>query len=118
MLVHRALYDEFVSRAAERLREYTVGIAYEDETDMGPLVSAEQRDRVAGYLEAGTREGATLVTGGEHPQGAPAGGYFLTPAVFADVKPNMRIAQEEIFGPVLSVLPWATTRRCSRWQTA
>ena len=106
VLVHRALYDEFVSRAAERLREYTVGIAYEDETDMGPLVSAEQRDRVAGYLEAGTREGATLVTGGEHPEGAPVGGYFLTPAVFADVNPHMRIAQEEIFGPVLSVLSW------------
>ncbi len=106
LLVHDSIYDAFVSRAAERVREYTVGVAYEDETDMGPLVSAEQRDRVAGYVEAGTREGATLVTGGEHPERAPAGGYFLTPAVFADVKPNMRIAQEEIFGPVLSVLPW------------
>ncbi|MBV9167688.1 MAG: aldehyde dehydrogenase family protein [Solirubrobacterales bacterium] len=106
VLVHRAIYDGFVSRAAQRLREYTVGVAYEDATDMGPLVSANQRDRVAGYLETGMREGATLVTGGEHPEGAPVGGYFLTPAVFADVKPTMRIAQEEIFGPVLSVLPW------------
>jgi acyl-CoA reductase-like NAD-dependent aldehyde dehydrogenase len=106
VLVHRAIYDEFVSRAARCLREYTVGIAYEDDTDMGPLVSAELRDRVAGFLEAGTREGATLVTGGEHPDGTPAGGYFLTPAVFADVKADMRIAQEEIFGPVLSVIPW------------
>jgi betaine-aldehyde dehydrogenase len=83
-----------------------VGVAYADETDMGPLVSAAHHERVSGYLEAGVSEGATLVTGGERPEGTPAGGYFMTPAVFADVAPGMRIAREEIFGPVMSVLPW------------
>ncbi len=106
VLVHRKLYDEFVQRSAEKLREYQVGIAYADETDMGPLVSAQHHERVSGYLEAGVGEGAKLVTGGDRPEGAPSGGYFMTPAVFADVAPGMRIAREEIFGPVMSVLPW------------
>ena len=106
VLVHRRLYDEFVTRAAERLRAYAVGVAYDDATDMGPLVSAAHHERVSRYLEAGVQDGATLVTGGEHPRGAPAGGYYMTPAVFADVRSDMRIAREEIFGPVMSVLPW------------
>jgi len=106
VLVHRKLYDEFVQRSAEKLREYQVGVAYADETDMGPLVSAQHHERVSGYLEAGVSEGAKLVTGGDHPEGLPPGGYFMTPAVFADVAPDMRIAREEIFGPVMSVLPW------------
>lgn len=106
VLVHRRSYDEFVARAAEQLRGYTVGVAYDDNTDMGPLVSAQQYERVNRYLEAGVREGATLVTGGEHPEGAPSGGYYVTPAVFADVRGEMSIAREEIFGPVISILPW------------
>jgi acyl-CoA reductase-like NAD-dependent aldehyde dehydrogenase len=106
VLVHRKLYDEFVQRSAEKLREYRVGVAYADETDMGPLVSAQHHERVSGYLETGASEGATLVTGGDRPEGAPSGGYFMTPVVFADVAPSMRIAREEIFGPVMSVLPW------------
>lgn len=106
VLVHRAIYDEFVEQAATELRNYTVGVAYADGTDMGPLVSAQHRERVRGYLERGVSEGAELVTGGEHPAGAPAGGYYMTPAVFAGVKPRMAIAREEIFGPVMSVLPW------------
>lgn len=106
VLVHRKLYDEFVQRSAEKLREYEVGVAYADSTDMGPLVSAQHHGRVSGYLETGVSEGAKLVTGGDHPEGAPSGGYFMTPAVFADVAPSMRIAREEIFGPVMSVLPW------------
>jgi acyl-CoA reductase-like NAD-dependent aldehyde dehydrogenase len=73
---------------------------------MGPLVSAQHYERVSGYLETGASEGATLVTGGDRPEGAPSGGYFMTPVVFADVAPSMRIAREEIFGPVMSVLPW------------
>lgn len=106
VLVHRKLYDEFVKRSAEKLREYEVGIAYADNTDMGPLVSAQHHERVSGFLEAGVSEGAKLVTGGDQPDGVPSGGYFMTPAVFADVAPSMRIAREEIFGPVMSVLPW------------
>jgi betaine-aldehyde dehydrogenase len=106
VLVHRKLYDEFVQRSADKLRDYHVGVAYTDEADMGPLVSAAHHKRVSGYLETGVSEGATLVSGGDHPEGAPTGGYFMTPVVFADVAPSMRIAREEIFGPVMSVLPW------------
>lgn len=106
VLVHRKIYDEFVQRSAEQLRAYNVGIAYGEQTDMGPLVSAAHHERVSGYLEAGVDEGATLVTGGDRPDGAPDGGYFMTPVVFADVARDMRIAREEIFGPVMSVLPW------------
>jgi betaine-aldehyde dehydrogenase len=106
VLVHRRSYDEFVARTAEQLRGFTVGVAYDDDTDMGPLVSAQQYERVTRYLEEGVREGATLVTGGEHPPGAPSGGYYMTPAVFADVRGRMTIAREEIFGPVISILPW------------
>jgi acyl-CoA reductase-like NAD-dependent aldehyde dehydrogenase len=106
VLVHRRSYDEFVARTADQLRSYTVGVAYDESTDMGPLASAEQHDRVTRYLESGVREGATLIIGGEHPEGAPAGGYYMTPAVFADVRGDMTIAREEIFGPVISILPW------------
>jgi betaine-aldehyde dehydrogenase len=108
VLVHRKIYDEFVETAAAQLRKYTVGVAYADGTDMGPLISAQHRERVQGFLERSTADGATLVTGGDHPSDAPAGGFFLTPAVIADVQPQMEIAREEIFGPVMSVLPWDT----------
>ena len=106
VLVHRRLHDEFVARAAERLRSYSVGIAYRDDTDMGPLVSRQHLERVTGYLESGVRDGATLVTGGEHPADAPPGGYCMRPAIFAGVSGEMAIAREEIFGPVMSVLAW------------
>jgi betaine-aldehyde dehydrogenase len=106
VIVHRALHDEFVARSAERLREFRVTTAYDERSDMGPLVSEAHHERVAGYLEAGASSGAVLVTGGERPPGVPAGGYFMEPAVFADVQPEMAIAREEIFGPVMSVLAW------------
>jgi len=106
VLVHRRIYDEFVTRSAERLRAYRVGVAYEEGTDMGPLISAAHRDRVSGFVEQGIAAGASLVTGGDRPAGAPAGGFYLNPVVFADVQPGMAIAREEIFGPVLSILPW------------
>jgi acyl-CoA reductase-like NAD-dependent aldehyde dehydrogenase len=106
VLVHRKIYDEFVERSAQKLSDYRVGVAYRDETDMGPLVSAAHHERVSGFLEAGVNEGAKLVTGGDRPGDAPAGGYFMTPILFADVAGDMRIAREEIFGPVMSVMPW------------
>lgn len=106
VLVHRAIHDAFVERAARRLEEYRVGVAYREETDMGPVVSAAHHERVCGYVDSGTRDGATLVTGGGRPDGAPAGGYYVEPVVFADVRPGMAIADEEIFGPVMSVMAW------------
>jgi acyl-CoA reductase-like NAD-dependent aldehyde dehydrogenase len=106
VLVHRSVYDEFVSTAAEQLRDYTVGVAYTEEADMGPLVSAQHHERVSGFVESGVKDGATLVTGGDRPDGTPAGGYFMKPALFADVQPSMSIGSQEIFGPVMSVFVW------------
>jgi betaine-aldehyde dehydrogenase len=77
-------------------------------TTMGPLISEAQRERVLGFIRSGVEEGAKLLLGGGPPKGNPAldGGFFVEPTVFVDVKPTMRIAREEIFGPVVSVFKW------------
>lgn len=106
VLVHRRIYDEFVAKAAEALKAMRVGVAYDEATDMGPLVTKAHYDRVSDFVESGVSEGATLVSGGGRPEGVPGGGFFLQPTMFADVRPDMKIGHEEIFGPVLSVLPW------------
>ncbi|GII84083.1 aldehyde dehydrogenase [Sphaerisporangium siamense] len=105
MLVHRDLYDEAVGRAVESASAYTVGDPFAPATRLGPLVSAAQRDRVEGYITRGQEEGARLLLGGERP---PGRGYLVAPAVFAGVEPGMAIEQEEIFGPVLSIVPYTT----------
>ncbi|RCG23449.1 aldehyde dehydrogenase family protein [Sphaerisporangium album] len=105
MLVHRDLYDEAVERAVDAASAYTVGDPFDPETRLGPLVSAAQRDRVAGYITRGQEEGARLVAGGGLP---PGPGYYVEPTVFAGVEPGMVIEQEEIFGPVLSIIPYTT----------
>ncbi|KAB2971917.1 MULTISPECIES: aldehyde dehydrogenase family protein [unclassified Streptomyces] len=94
MLVHRDQYDEAVELAAQAAAKYGERI--------GPVVSARQQERVLGYIEKGVAEGARLVAGG--PEAPREKGYFVSPTVFADVAPDMTIAQEEIFGPVLSIL--------------
>ncbi|MGV9339419.1 aldehyde dehydrogenase family protein [Streptomyces sp. NPDC003688] len=96
MLVHRDQYDEAVTLAAAAAAKYGDRI--------GPVVSERQRDRVRGYIEKGVAEGARLVAGG--PESPHEQGYFVSPTVFADVTPDMTVAQEEIFGPVLCVLPY------------
>ncbi|MDI5966296.1 aldehyde dehydrogenase family protein [Streptomyces sp. SL13] len=104
LLVHADVYDEAVALAATAAAKYVPGDPAADGTRLGPLVSARQRDRVRGYIERGVAEGARLVAGG--PQ-APEGldrGFYVRPTVLADVKPDMTVAQEEIFGPVLCVL--------------
>ncbi|MCY1225457.1 2-formylbenzoate dehydrogenase [compost metagenome] len=106
ILVHSKIYDDFVNRIADRISRYRVGIAYDDATDVGPLVSKAHWNRVMSYVESGVSEGATLVRGGERPSNAPSAGNFVEPALFADVKPEMRIGREEIFGPVISVFRW------------
>ena len=79
------------------------------DTQIGPLVSRQQLERVTGYLDIGTREGATVVSGGDRaPEGDYAKGYFVPPTVFADVRDDMRIASEEIFGPVVCAMPFDT----------
>ncbi|BCB77902.1 aldehyde dehydrogenase family protein [Phytohabitans flavus] len=100
LLVQRPVRDEVVDRVAEAMRAVRIGPWFEN-VDMGPLISAKQRERVLGYVAAGLAEGARLVTGGGAPPGA---GFFVEPTLFDQVDPGMRIAQEEIFGPVLSAV--------------
>ncbi|RWD39095.1 MAG: aldehyde dehydrogenase family protein [Mesorhizobium sp.] len=109
LFVERSIHDEFVERLAVYAKGLRIGDGIDPATEIGPLVSEKQLQRVASYLEAGTAEGATLVTGGERlMEGALAAGNFLAPTVFADVSDDMRIAREEIFGPVISALPFDT----------
>jgi acyl-CoA reductase-like NAD-dependent aldehyde dehydrogenase len=105
MLVPRARHDEAVEIARAQLSKLTLGDPFDAATRLGPLASADQRDRVLGYIEKGRAEGATLVTGGGRPSDRSTG-YYVEPTIFANVSPGMTIAQEEIFGPVLSVLPY------------
>ena len=105
VIVHDAVYRAFVDRFVERARALVVGDGLQEETEMGPLVSEGQLRTVMDYVRIGREEGATLACGGHRlERGAWAKGWFHEPTVFVDVDPRMRIAQEEIFGPVVSVL--------------
>ena len=110
LFVHRAIHDEFVARVAEFANGLRVGEPTLDTTQLGPLVSEGQLNRVQKYLHAGKDEGARLLAGGERlTTEAHREGYFVAPTVFADVRDDMTIAREEIFGPVLSILPFDDT---------
>lgn len=111
VFVHRKHYDRVVDELAKRANEVKLGNGLDPETDMGPLVSRKQFDRVYSYIEKGVEEGARLVAGGEKPFEK---GYFITPTVFADVEDDMIIAKEEIFGPVVTVIPFDTTEEAIR----
>jgi aldehyde dehydrogenase (NAD+) len=102
VVVDASIREQVVSGLADAFKQVRVGPWYE-EVDMGPLISAKQEKRVLGYLDAGRSEGARVVIGGGKPAEFDRG-YFVEPTIFDEVKPDMRIAQEEIFGPVLSVL--------------
>jgi aldehyde dehydrogenase (NAD+) len=107
LFVERRVYDEFTGRVAEFGKGLQVGNGVDPKTQIGPLVSEQQLDRVTGYLSLGKEEGAKPLSGGERlTEGALAKGYFVLPTVFANVRDDMRIAQEEIFGPVLSAIPF------------
>ncbi len=103
VLVQRPVYDEVVQRLAERARAIRVGDPTDPKTTMGPVISAGQMKTVLDYIDIGKAEGASVITGGER---LGEQGYFVAPTVFADVEHEMRISQEEIFGPVLSVIPF------------
>jgi aldehyde dehydrogenase (NAD+) len=105
ILAPRSRYDEVVGALAELVNGLAVGNPLDNATDIGPVVSARQRDRVLGYIEAGKASGAKLIAGGGVPRDQPRG-WFVSPTVFADVDNSARIAQEEIFGPVLAVIPY------------
>ena len=107
MFVEQKVYDEFTDRVAAFGKKLRVGNGLDPETQIGPLVSEQQLERVTGYLSLGKQEGARAVVGGERlTEGPLAKGYFVPPTVFTDVRDNMRIAQEEIFCPVISAIPF------------
>ena len=105
ILAPRSRYGEVVDALAHLVGGLAVGDPLDMATDIGPVVSARQRERVLGYIEDGKRSGAKLIAGGGVPAGQPRG-WFVEPTVFADVDNSARIAQEEIFGPVLAVIPY------------
>ena len=103
LLVPRVQHDDIVDRLVDAVAGMKVGDPHDASSDFGPLASARQRERVEGYIAAGRQEGAKVVLGGGRPSGLERG-WFVEPTIFVNVKPDMSIAQEEIFGPVLSVL--------------
>jgi betaine-aldehyde dehydrogenase len=108
LLVPKEKQEEAIKIAKEAAESFTLGDPREGQAKLGPLVSETQRERVRSYIKKGIAEGATLVTGGaDAPEGLERG-YFVRPTVFANVRPDMTIAQEEIFGPVLSIIPYDT----------
>jgi phenylacetaldehyde dehydrogenase len=106
LFVQERLFEKVVDGVSERAKAIKLGSGLDPATQMGPMVSQIQRDRVCGFLEAGRKEGARAVTGGKARDGA---GYFIEPTVFVDTKPGMKVEKEEIFGPVVTVTPFAST---------
>ncbi len=105
LLLHRDIYDDFLIKLRERAGTVVLGDPMSPDTTMGPLISADQYRRVREYVEVGHQEGRLVAGGGA---GADGDSYFVEPTVFADIDPNARLAQEEVFGPVLAVIPFST----------
>jgi aldehyde dehydrogenase (NAD+) len=105
VFVEEKIYDEFVEKSGARARRRTVGDPFDPKTEQGPQVDQTQFDKVMGYIDSGRKEGAKLVCGGDRVGDR---GYFVAPTVFADVQDDMKIAREEIFGPVMSIIPFKT----------
>lgn len=104
MIVEESIAPTFIKKMVQRAAKIKVGPSLEAETEMGPLVSAQQMKRVLEYIETGKREGAKLETGGDGPKGEKyQDGYYINPTIFSNTNPKMRIVQEEIFGPVVAI---------------
>lgn len=115
ILVQRPVYEEFVERFARRTRSLQLGQPLDEQTEIGPLISAGQRQRSLDYVALGQKEGAQLVTGGAVPAlSNDEAGYFLQPTVLTHVDNKMRVAQEEIFGPVVGIIPFDTEEEAIR----
>lgn len=106
LFVHKAVFEQVLSGLSDAASKMKLGAGIDPATEMGPLVSQEQLERVTGYIATGKREGATATTGGERVGGELANGYFVQPTVFNGVSDSMTIAREEIFGPVVVALPF------------
>jgi aldehyde dehydrogenase (NAD+) len=107
ILLHDAIHDEFVERMAAYVQTMRIGDPTDPSTQLGPVVSALQRDRIMGFIERAKDAGATLVTGGKAPE-STQGGYYIEPTIFTGVDPNSEIAQEEVFGPVVTIFRFKT----------
>lgn len=105
LFVHESVYDEFCAKAAVLAQKKKVGDPFEEATEQGPQIDNEQFEKILGYIESGKAEGAKLLAGGKR---LGAKGYYIAPTVFADVHDDMKIAREEIFGPVQSILKWSS----------
>jgi len=108
-LVEEKIFDSFVSKFVDRTKKMKVGPTDSEETEMGPLITPQQRDSVCNYLDVGDNEGAERLCGGDIPEdGVLASGNYLSPAVYVKVNADMRIMKEEIFGPVVCIMPFKT----------
>jgi betaine-aldehyde dehydrogenase len=108
--VHESVYERFVKAVVDKVKKIRVGNPLKESTDMGPLISESHRSKVAKYVEIGKKEGAKLLLGGKSPNGKKyMNGFFLEPTIFADAEQDMAIVQEEIFGPVIVMLPFKDT---------
>jgi aldehyde dehydrogenase (NAD+) len=108
MLVQRSIYEEVLDRIKRTAESFTIGDPFEPGVLAGPVISSVALERILQMIDRAGREGARLITGGERLGGALSDGYFLAPTVFADVDPDSELAQNEVFGPVLAVIPFET----------
>ena len=108
--VHEKMYDEFLDKFIAGTKKLVTGDPIDEKTDMGPLVSAEHRDRVEGYIKSGIDDGARVVLGGKRPTASPMNkGYYVVPTIFTNATQQMKIARDEIFGPVAAL--WRNSTR-------
>jgi aldehyde dehydrogenase (NAD+) len=107
-LVHESIYDQFIDAAREQVKGVRFGDPFDIATTSAPLINRKQLEKVAQYVELGQREGAKLEFGGDRPAGEFAEGNWFNPTLFSHARNDMRIAQEEIFGPVLTSIPFST----------
>ncbi|MGH7491146.1 MAG: aldehyde dehydrogenase family protein [bacterium] len=114
ILVEKSIHKELVEAMAERAKQIRLGNGMEADTKMGPLVTAEHRERVEGYIRIGKEDGGKLVCGGNRPGGSLAQGYFVEPTIFNNVDFNSRLAQEEVFGPVVAIIPFENEKEAIR----
>ncbi|OZI11371.1 aldehyde dehydrogenase [Bacillaceae bacterium SAS-127] len=115
ILVEESIYDQFIERFVERAKQIKVGPGLDEETEMGPLVSQQHMEKVLSYIEIGKEEGARLLCGGERlTENGLGDGYFVAPTAFADTTQDMRIVQEEIFGPVVAIQKFSTEEEAIR----
>jgi aldehyde dehydrogenase (NAD+) len=107
-LVHRSIMDEFLHHARQQVSQVRFGDPFDPATTSAPIISKRQVDRIMGYIDSGRQQGAQLLFGGDRPGGELSNGNWINPTLFTAVSNEMKIAREEIFGPVLCVIPFET----------